>query len=89
MPHCQICLSPVPDHAPDCPVATGEPVRGGEPSLQQLAGYHHQRHGQPAFQGQDGYFVLNKTDHLRIEALEKELALLRARIAKLERQDAY
>jgi len=26
--HCQICLHEVPGHEPNCPVGTGEPVRG-------------------------------------------------------------
>ena len=64
MPHCQICLSPVPHHASDCPVKTGKPVMAMNAATHQ--------HDPTAIE-------------LRIEWLEKEVHLLRARIAKLER----
>ena len=91
MPHCQICFHEVPQHAPDCPVATGEPVHGGQPALQQAQGYHGQLM-ERLRQSQEQIGVRGSPDdHMRIEALEKELALLRARVAKLERAggDAY
>src|SRR3979490_1683551 len=28
MPHCQVCLCPLPHHAVNCPVLTGAPVQG-------------------------------------------------------------
>ena len=67
MSHCQICLCPSPNHAVNCPVATGEPVTGSV--------YHHQWQ-----QGQRQHDPLE----LRIEWLEKEVQLLRGRIAQLE-----
>lgn len=84
MPHCQICLTPVPDHAPNCPVATGEPV-AGRTDLQWVQ----QMRPGGQFMSEPSWHLDRRHDpaaiELRIEWLEKEVHLLRARIAKLER----
>lgn len=92
MPHCQICLSPVPHHANDCPVKTGEPVMGmnAEAAIQQAIAHDQAQLLQSGMMGA-GRFHAATHQHdpaaieLRIEWLEKEVHLLRARIAKLER----
>ncbi len=92
MPHCQICLTPLPDHTPNCPVATGEPVPGRT----------HLVWVQSAPQGPSGQLMgiatserrwhlervapQREATELRIEWLEKEVHKLRARVAKLERE---
>jgi hypothetical protein len=85
--HCQICLCPLPHHAVNCPVLTGEPQMGLL-SDQQAFGWQSQQ--QPGSLAGAGHFLGSGHDpaaiELRIEYLEKELALLRARIAKLERE---
>jgi hypothetical protein len=104
MPHCQICLTPVPDHANDCPVKTGEPVPGSDSphqvtvqamtrlggldmgqgllagSIASLAHSIEKAQQQPIGQRHDP-----AATELRIERLERELAGLQARVAKLER----
>jgi hypothetical protein len=88
--HCQICLCPLPHHAVNCPVFTGEPQLGSLSDQQA-----HYAIDKALSQGQEqllksGMMAAGRHDpaaiELRIEYLEKELALLRARIAKLERE---
>jgi hypothetical protein len=81
MPHCQICLCPAPHHAVNCPVGLGTP-QGGTPHFQPgPLDYYRQDYYQPQMGSGGGL-----ADHMRIERLEKELAALAARVAKLERE---
>lgn len=99
MPHCQLCLTPVPNHTPNCPVMTGQPVSGqSDAAIQQLIAYRQQQ-TQGAAMGEGlmagsmaslAHSMQQRHDpvaaELRIERLERELAQLQARVAKLERQ---
>jgi hypothetical protein len=89
--HCQICLRPLTQHALNCPVATGEPVAGIDPVMQAAL----QRFGGQAQQNGlmgTGTFFSHQHDpatvELRIEWLEKEVHTLRARLARLEREES-
>jgi len=68
MSHCQICLSPIPHHANNCPVKTGQPVMGSisDQAIGQQPGSLGQMRHDPA------------AIELRIERLETELAQLKA-----------
>ncbi len=90
MPHCQICLCPLPQHAVNCPVATGEPVPGTDMEwvqrMPQGPSGQLMNPGQWQLQCQHDPAGIE----LRIERLEKEVALLRLQLVKLERSgDAY
>jgi hypothetical protein len=93
MPHCQICLVELPNHLEDCPVKTGRAVSPEENYTAHAHDLLMERLPQVEQQGALGLpqtfggfgDLPSALLGLRIERLEKELALLQARVAKLER----
>jgi len=87
--HCQICFLELPNHLEDCPVKTGRAVGPGD----NYTAYAHdqlmERLRERALQAKQHQGMTHQHDptsaELRIERLEKELALLATRVAKLER----
>jgi hypothetical protein len=82
--HCQICLCPTPHHAVNCPVFLGA-SQGGALHFHPSGQYYQQDYEQPQMGGGGLGSGGGLADHMRIERLEKELAALAARVAKLER----
>ena len=85
MTFCQICRHEIPGHEPNCPVFTGEPVRGQEPvhtvrfgGVPPFAG---QRESQQPYAGTPDYGV-SQTDQRILWALNDVRAEL-ARIREL------